>query len=220
MKQTSITKLSEVYNGLKDTDYASFANLVADVIRAEASTPVKGSKFDIFNFVEKNDILRPVMCGVFHDEGWKVASDAHILVALNETYPEEYEHKILLKDGSFVEYGKYPTWRSIIPDGKDYEEYEVDAKKFYEWIEQKRIEWKTANGRGTKFAHSWRVKVGPACLKAEFFDKFITAMKEIGATKILIKDSRRIVYAKTDKGVVLLMPVIETEDNTDTLTLA
>ena len=224
MKQTSITKLSEIYNALLDPENARISNsqaaeMIQEVIRAEASTPVKGSKFDIFNFVGK-DSLRPVMCGVFHDDGWRVASDLHILYAERAEYPEEYEHKILLKDGSFVEYGVYPKWRSIIPDGKDYEEYEFDAKKFYGWIEQKRIEWKAANGRGTKFAYSWKVKVGPAYLKAEFFDKFITAMKEIGATKILIKDYRRMVYAKTDKGCVLLMPIIEAEDNTDTLTLA
>jgi len=224
MQQTSITKLSEIYNALTNPENTchtneSLANLIQEVIRAEASTPAKGRKFNIFNFVYKDSNLRPVMCGVYHDEGWRVASDLHIMVALNETYPEEYEHKILRKDGSFV-IGKYPNWRSIIPDGKDYEEYEFDAQKFYDWIEQKRIEWKTETGKGIKFADEWRVQVGPTQLKAEFFDKFITAMKELGATKILVKDYRRSVYAKTDKGIVLLMPVIADEKVTDVLTLA
>lgn len=218
MQQTSIAKLSEVYNNLKDLydgktichDYKSLANLIQEVIRAEASTPVKGSKFNIFNFAHDDFNLRPVMCGVFHDEGWRVASDTHIMIALNEAYPEEYEHKILRKDGSFI-IGKYPNWRSIIPDGKDYEEYEFDVQKFYDWIEQKRTEWKTETGKGIKFAYQWRVQVGPAQLKAEFFYKFITAMKELGATKILVKDYRRTVYAKTDKGIVLLMPVLADE---------
>lgn len=218
MKQTSIEKLSEVYNNLNALyngeriyhDYKSLANLIQEVIRAEASTPVKGRKFNIFDFAYKDDDTRPVMSGVFHDDGWQVASDLHIMLAINETYPEEYEHKILRKDGSFV-IGKYPNWRSIIPDGKDYEEYEFDAQKFYEWIEQKRTEWKAETGKGIKFAHGWRVQVGPAQLKAEFFYKFISGMKELGATKILIKDARRTVYAKTDKGIVLLMPVLADE---------
>lgn len=225
MQQTSITKLSEIYNALTNPDNTchtnqSLANLIQEVIRAE-STPVKGRKFNIFDFTHDDFNLRPVMCGVFQDEGWRVASDMHIMVALKETYPEEYEHKILRKDGSFV-IGKYPNWRSIIPDGKDYEEYEFDAQKFYDWISEKRTEWKTETGKGTKFAHQWRVQVGPTQLKAEFFYKFITAMKELGATKILVKDYRRTVYAKTDKGIVLLMPVLADEkvNATDVLTLA
>lgn len=258
MKQTSITKLSEVYNNLKDLDdgkqiahdYKSLANLIQEVIRAEAITKLKGSKFDIYNYA-CNDTLRPQMCGVFHDNGVRVASDSHIMVAINGDYPAEYEGRVILKDGSInaIEVSKwdpeakrsvivkhetawtdkdgckrpvYPNWRSIIPDGKDYEEYEFDAQKFYDWIEQKRTEWKTETGKGIKFASEWRVQVGPAQLKAEFFYKFITAMKELGATKILVKDARRTVYSKTDKGIVLLMPVLYDVNinTTNVLTLA
>lgn len=218
MKQTSIAKLSEVYNNLNARyngksytyDDKYMADLIKEVIRAEAMTPAKAGKFNIYNYTHDDFNLRPVMCGVFHYEGWQVASDLHIMLALKETYPEEYEHKILRKDGSFI-LGKYPDWRSIIPDGKDYEEYEFDAQKFYDWIEQKRTEWKAETGKGIKFAHEWRVQVGPAQLKAEFFYKLISGMKELGATKILIKDARRTVYAKTDKGIVLLMPVLADE---------
>lgn len=225
MKQTSITKLSEIYNALLDPENARINNLQAaemiqEVIRAEATAKVKGSKFDIFNFVCKDFNLRPVMCGVYHDEGWRVASDLHIMVAIKETYADEYEHKILCKDGSFVEDGKYPNWRSIIPDGKDYEEYEFDPQAFYSWIEQKRTEWKTETGKGIKFADEWRVQVGPAQINAGFFDKFITAMKALGATKILVKDARRTVYAKSDKGIVLVMPVLSWENVNNVLKLA
>lgn len=224
MQQTSITKLSEIYNALTNPENTchtneSLANLIQEVIRAEALTPVKGSKFDIFNFVYKDFNFRPVMCGVFHDEGWRVASDLHIMIALKETYPEEYEHKILRKDGSFV-IGKYPNWRSIIPDGKDYEEYEFDAQKFYDWLEQKRVERKAETGKGTKFDPLWRVEVGPARFNAELIDKLISAMKHIGATQLLIEDARHAAYAKTTKGLVLLMPVINAVKEIDVLKLA
>lgn len=223
MQQTSITKLSEIYNALTNPDNTchtnqSLANLIQEVIRAEASKPVKGSKFDIYNYVSK-DANCPVMGGVFHDEGWRIASDLHIMIALKETCPEEYEHKILCKDGSFED-GKYPAWRSIIPNGTDYVPYEFDAQKFYDWIEQRRLVWKTETGKGIKFFDMWRVAIGPARLKAEFFDKLIAAMKHIGATQLFVKDARRAVYAKTDKGLVLLMPVVlddEQEENVITL---
>lgn len=224
MKQTSIEKLSEVYNYIKGNSWKlttaeQAAAFIHDVIRAEASAPVKGSRFDIFNYVSK-DALRPVMTGVYHEDGWRIASDLHIMIALNESYPEDYEHKILCKDGSFVKDGIYPKWRSILPDGKDYTAYEFDSQKFFDWLEQKRIERKTETGRGAKFAPEWKVKVGPCLLKAEFFDKVISAMKHIGATQLFVKDARRTVYAKTDKGTVLLMPVVTEEEETNTVTLA
>ena len=116
MKQTSITKLSEVYNNLNALyngeeiahDYKYLANLIQQVLRAE-SPEAKAGKFDYFKYVENTNSIRPVMQCVFHDKGYKVASDAHILIAIKEDYPEEYEHKLLHADGSFEEYGIYPS---------------------------------------------------------------------------------------------------------------
>lgn len=228
MKQTSITKLSEVYNNLKDLydgkqiahDYKSLANLIQDVIRAEAITKPKGCKFDIYNYVSK-DNYRRMLCGVYHEDGWRIASDAHVLFAEKFEYPEEFEGKSLLKDGRFIEQGEYPKWRSVIPDGKEYVPYEFDVQKFYDWLEEKRAAWKTENGEGIKFGYYWRVRIGPAILKAEFFDKLVTAMTHLCATQLFVKDHRSAVYAKTDKGVVLLMPVIQSPtDYSDVVTLA
>lgn len=244
MKQTSITKLSEVYNNLNALyngeqiphDYKSLANLIQEVIRAEAITKPKGSKFDIYNYTSK-DTFRMQMCGVFHDNGVLVASDAHIMVAINGDYPAEYEGRVILKDGSINavevserdpetkrsvtvkhetawtdkdgrEHSVYPNWRSIIPFHSDYKPIEVDAEKFYAAIEELRTQWKTETGKGTKFQDLWRVKVGDALLKAEFFDKMLTAIKELGTTQVWVRDGRRAVVAKSDKGTVLLMPVM------------
>lgn len=230
MKQTSITKLSEVYNNLNaryngesySYDDKYMADLIKEVIRAESIAKPKGSKFDIYNYVYRADDLRPVMTGVFHDEGWRVASDTHLLFAEKAEYAEEFEHTILKKDGSFVEPATYPKWRCVLPrdDEDGYKPYEFDAQKFYDWLEEKRTQYKTEYGKGTKFAYSWRVSVGPACLKAELFDKIVTAMKYLGATQLYVKDARRAVYAKTDKGIILLMPVIQDGKEEDILTLA
>jgi hypothetical protein len=206
MKQTSIIKLSQVYNELNETEYRALANLVAEVIRSEESKPVKGSKFDIFKYT-MDDKFRPQMHGVFHDNGYKVASDSHVLIAIKSDYTPDLEGKILLEDGSFVEDSKYPKWQSVIPDGKDYKPYQVDAQKFYEWIEQKRAQEAIEGGKRKKWLDTWKVKVGPALIKAEFFDRVLTAMKEIGATDLFCKDSRRAVYTRTDKGIVVQMPL-------------
>lgn len=229
MKQTSITKLSEVYNSLNalynsesiQHDYKSLADLIKEVIRAETSTPSKSAKFDFYNYVA-NDPYRPFMNGVFHDNGTKVASDAHILVAIKEDYPAELEGKTLLKDGSFVEaeHQHYPKWRSIMPtDYADRTQYKIDFDKFYKWLDEKRVEFKTVNGKGTKWQEHWAVQVGDARLKASFFDKLVSAMKFLGTDTIWVRDNRRPIAVKGDAGECILMPLIEGA-SADTLTLA
>ena len=207
MKQTSITKLSEVYNALNGTDNQYFADLIQQVMRAE-SPEAKGGKFDYFKYVENRDSIRPIMQCVFHDEGFKVASDAHILIAIKDNYPEEYEHKMLHADGSFEEYGTYPKWRSVIPKPDGYEPYKVDRNAFYDWLTQKRAEYKAETGKGKRFVNEWRYQVGPAQFQAERFDLLLTAMERIGTDVLMVEDARRSAYAKTDDGVALLMPMM------------
>ena len=213
MKQTSIDKLSEVYNNLNALyngeqichDYKSLADLIQQVIRAE-SPEAKAGKFDYFKYVD-NTGTRSVMGCVFHDEGFKVASDAHILIAIKDNYPEEYEQKMLHADGSF-EYGTYPKWRSVIPKPDGYEPYKVDRKAFYEWLTQKRAEYKAETGKGKRFVNEWRYQVGPARFQAERFDLLLTAMERIGTDILMVEDAKRPAYAQTEEGTVLLMPVM------------
>ena len=206
MKDTSITKLSEVYNALNNTENQRLADLIQQVIRAEATPDAKKGKFDIFKYTS-NEKYRPVMATVFHDEGFRVASDAHILVAVKEDYPEEYEHKMLNADGSFEE-GKYPKWRSVIPKPDGYEPYKVDRKAFYDWLTQKRSEYKAETGKGKKFVNEWHYQFGPARFQAERFDKLLTAMERIGTDVLMLKDARSSAYAQTEEGVALLMPIM------------
>lgn len=215
MKQTSINKLSEVYNNLNALyngeeiahDYKSLADLIQQVIRAEATTEAKAGKFDYFKYVD-NTGIRPIMGCVFYDEGFKVASDAHILIAIKDNYPEDFEHKMLHADGSFEEYGTYPKWRFVIPKPDGYEPYKVDRKAFYDWLTQKRAEHKAETGKGIKFVNEWRYQVGPAQFQAERFDKLLTAMERIGTDVLMVKDARFSAYAQTEEGTALLMPVM------------
>lgn len=226
MKQTSITKLSEIYNGLKDMDKAfhdfgipRLLDLIKEVIRAETQVAVKGSKFNFYDYTIDEKDFRAVLSGVFHKEGWRVACDSYIMVALKEEYATELEGKIVKEDGSFVE-GEYPKWRSVVPDKTKMRPFEVDAQKFYDWVSERRIEWKAETGKGKKWGDKWAVRVGDAVLKAEFFDKVLTAMKEIGTNTLYVADSRRVVLAETEKGLVILMPIIEPREGWKVLTLA
>lgn len=214
MKQTSITKLSEVYNNLNALyngeqihhDYKSLADLIQQVIRAESTTEAKAGKFDYFKYVEKSNSIRPIMQCVFHDEGFKVASDSHILIAIKDSYPSEWEHKMLHDDGSFEDRGIYPKWRNVIPKPDGYTPYKVDRKAFYEWLTKKRAEYKAETGKGKRFVSEWRYQIGPAQFKAERFDLLLTAMERIGTDVLMLKDARSSAYAQTKEGTALLMP--------------
>jgi len=221
MKQTSIDKISKVYVALQGSEYAGLADLLQDVIRAEAMTPAKAGKFNIYNYVA-DDEIRPAMNGVFHDRGNKVASDAHILIAIKEEYPAEYEGAVLLKDGSYVETEEtvwdaehnksvtiqhrtawvdkdgnnrtiYPKWESVIPNvsAGGYRPYKFDREKFYSWIDEKRTEHKAETGKGIKWSPNWLCKVGPCGFKAEWFARFIEAMDALGTDEVYLHEDGR-----------------------------
>jgi len=216
MKQTSIDKISKVYVALQGSEYAKLADLLQDVIRAEAMTPAKAGKFNIYNYVA-DDEIRPAMCGVYHDNGMKVASDSHLLIAIKEEYPEEHEGTVILKDGSFVEIEEnvldpeghvtntikhrtsyvdkdghnhpiFPKWRDVIPstEKSGYDAYTFDREKFFKWVEDLRVAHKAEYGKGVKWLPTWFCKVGPCGFKAEWFCRMIEAMDFLGTDKIYL----------------------------------
>ena len=95
--------------------------LVADLqalcrIESEAEQ-ARLTKFNIYNYVSKDE-GRPNICGVYHCNGRKVATDGSILVVLEETYADNLEGKIMLKNGRSVEqefsYTRpYPKYESV-----------------------------------------------------------------------------------------------------------
>jgi hypothetical protein len=176
-------------------------------------------RFNIYNFTSD---YRPVLAGVFHDGGYKVASDSVVLVAVKSEYQEELEHHIIDKDGKEV-IGKYPIWRQVLPYGPDYKPYRIDTAQFEDFLKERRAAWKASEGKGTKWGqYKWTVKVGPAYFRAHKFETFLSGMKEICATEILVMDKRHTAYAKTDKGWVLIFPVLyeETENDANIVKLA
>lgn len=195
MKQTSINKLSEVYNALRDPENARINNvqaaeMIQQVIRAEAMTPAKAGKFNIYNYVAKDEI-HPAMNGVFLNDGWKTASDSHILISIKEEYDKEFEGRVMYKDGSF-----YNIHRRVKDENGD-------------WVDKLRTAWKTEHGKGIKWDGRWYCKVGPCVFQAELFSKLIEAMEYLGATEVLMGDSNRAAMVRSDKGVCILMPVMQ-----------
>lgn len=59
----------------------------------------RSSKVDMFNFLLRKDPNRPFTFSVFHADGFRYASDAHLIAKLREDYPEEVERCLVDKTG-------------------------------------------------------------------------------------------------------------------------
>ena len=88
---------------------------------------------DFFKFtVSPKDMQRKFLQGFYCDNGYKVATDAKILVMAKADYPAAQENQIVAKDNSFIN-GHFPAYKSVIPFyyytcGENYFK-EVDTKE-------------------------------------------------------------------------------------------
>lgn len=82
-------------------------------------TKYKAKKFNVHNFCGDDKLLRPMLMGVYHENGYKVATDAKTLVCHKETYDPLYEGKTITKDGVVLN-EKHPTaeyvnYKGVVP---------------------------------------------------------------------------------------------------------
>ena len=179
--------------------------IIANIIRSE-DIASKISKFNIYKYVTKED-LRPSLRGVFHENGFKIASDGHILIALKEDYDPYLEGKIMNKDGSFCdEIYKFPNWKLIIPNPDVMKSIKIDFDKFAE------IESKHKAAKAMKMDRQTEVMFIKCpdleiAVNIPLFRNFIDFMKYIGTDELLYLKSSEGVVAKKDENIGLIMPL-------------
>lgn len=163
-----------------DPDARAFDNLKK--VQTMAHGTAKKAVYTPSNYVVTDETLRPTLWGVYHKDGIKVTTDAHILFAYRDEYPAENEGKILLDpslDKSFrakvkkghpgqlaayteklpVIEGRYPNWRAVIPKKTaDTVVSKVDAKDLRNFLagamENLRKDWKALRA-ADKTASTW-----------------------------------------------------------------
>ena len=89
----------------------------------------KGGKVKIYDWVGKEN-YRPNLMGVYHDAEDKVAvaTDTHAIIVSKSDYVECEESHIVAKNGDEI-YGKYPNYKSVMPDTDECLLYDVDRDK-------------------------------------------------------------------------------------------
>lgn len=81
----------------------------------------KGSKKELDSSVWAftiKDPSRPILAGVYHDAGYAVATNMHVLIAEKAAYDPSKEGSIVDRKGNVID-AKFPGWRAIIPENLD-----------------------------------------------------------------------------------------------------
>lgn len=109
---------------------ASYARLAEN--SGKKTQPKKPSKFKLEDAVlkEKNS-TRPALTGIYHDSGYKVATNTNVLVALKEDYPKSAEGKVFVK-GKPIPQSNFPKWQILFNDKFEKSNIPVDFDKLIE----------------------------------------------------------------------------------------
>lgn len=179
-------------------------------------TPKPKGKFDLRKWCS-DDQLIPVMNGIYHDEGFQIASDGHVLCCIKADYDAELEHKIIGDNGDEID-GRYPNYKSV--RGTDYKlEYKIDTEKVYDALRQYKAAKKAAGKWGD--VPMCMIKVGNKKNGYSYFNVvvmavFCTFMDHKNNNVLRVQDPNRAAECTCEDGSwALLMPVVHDDDEVD-----
>lgn len=206
--------------------------LITEFLTSQTATRV--GKFDLSKFVAKDE-NRPAMTGVYNDpEGYKVATDGHVLCAVkadvegvtgqvitpkgvrltDKVYRRDDDGSLIIDaDGSYIEdvvdY-TYPNWRAVCPDISRGGYAEVDkpleCARITELYAAAKPEAK-AHGKVVVFDYEYR-EGKSIRLRGDFLALFLSFLKTYPEAKVYARDATHAIYATDTEGNrCLLMPM-------------
>ena len=188
------------------------------------------------DYTKDNEEQRPVLHGTFHDpEGYAVVTNARVLLADKKGFEKSHEGKVVAhreiagnKKGDVIE-GNFPKWKNVIKPVEDHKDATLDAAKLLDFIagaeERMKSQWKQEkdNGQTKQSFSNWSAD---ADLVARMPDGtvigfnfnnlrlFAKGVRQIGADSVEYTDRDKGIAARSDSGVVTVMPkLIEGEGN-------
>ena len=190
-------------------------NAVLD--KQEPITPIykeEKKSIAVTEFVEtdkKEAEIHPVLTGVYHDNGYVVGTNAHILLARKEDYNKSLEGKITNKKGEVID-GKYPNWRAVVEGETTTNSWGINLDKLHAFVRGVLTKLK-ADGAKKSSIDSATIAFKDTDGKiivcnAKTLDKALRGAKSIGATEFGNK-SETFAHAQTKKGYVVC-PTIST----------
>lgn len=157
-RRLSVKRLSELVDGKRHEDwYDRLSDVSKDVLRDvskrnssmadndRAFDEVKAAqppiapvdppkRISAMDFAGKDKSGNQAYNGVvYHDGGYVIGTDGHVLFAQHTSYPKELEGKTTDKKGNVTDSG-YPKWRSVIPDMDSSEELGIDTSALHRFV--------------------------------------------------------------------------------------
>ena len=190
-------------------------NAVLD--KQEPITPIykeEKKPIAVTEFVEtdkKEAEIHPVLTGVYHDNGYVVGTNAHILLARKEDYNKSLEGKITNKKGEVID-GKYPNWRAVVEGETTTNSWGINLDELHAFVRGVLAKLK-ADGAKKSTIDSATIAFKDTDGKiivcdAKTLDKALRGAKSIGATEFG-NTSETFAHAQTQKGYVVC-PTIST----------
>lgn len=193
-------------------------NAVLD--KQEPITPIykeEKKSIAVTEFVEtdkKEAEIHPVLTGVYHDNGYVVGTNAHILLARKEDYNKSLEGKITNKKGEVID-GKYPNWRAVVGGETTTSSWDINLDELHAFVRGVLAKLKVDGAKKSTIDSAtiaFKDTDGKIIVcNAKTLDKALRGAKSIGATEFG-NTSETFAHAQTKKGYVVC-PTISTYHN-------
>ena len=166
-----------------------------------------------YDFVEVGKDARLSLSGTYHDGGYVIGMDGHVLFARKENYPQSVEGKVTDGKGNIVD-DKYPDWKKLFND--DFIPAGVEARQlrlFANGVES----YAKEEGMNRKDVSRLMVSFMDAGNKVRIYSlrnlqKFLRAAKDIGSSELLETDNG-VLCAKSENGSALCTPLFMDDFN-------
>lgn len=92
---------------------------------------MKTKELDFYKFVSspKAFTRRPFIEGVYHENGYKIATDGKVLVKIKVDYPKKFELQIVSKELTYLD-GQFPNYTKVIPEMSELIELKDDLADY------------------------------------------------------------------------------------------
>jgi hypothetical protein len=215
MKKETLEKIKELrsYLNTLDSDKAKEIQSKLDEIVLCEMNEQKIGKFNLYDFCAK-DNSRPALTGVYHENGYKYASDAYILCKMKQDYAPELEGNVVLRDGSILSKDRYisvPRYDAVIPrELDDYVSVKIDFAQLLQWGKEAKLHKKTYGKDSVQLVYVYQ----DCSFKIEHLIKIAAAMKELGTTELHVHKTMRARQAvvRTEDATIIIMPCVYSED--------
>lgn len=179
---------------------------IDDTILCEMNDQKIG-KFDLYQLADNDTRYGKSLTGIYHSNGYKYVSNRVILCKTKADYPEEFEGRVILSDGSLLpqEETRVPRFDSVIPaDLSNYISIDVDFNKVAQWSKEAKLHKKTYGKSSLRFVEVYN----DANSSFELFDLFTKAMRGLGISQIMVHsdDRTKFFVAKNEDTIMILCP--------------